>query len=435
MTPATAPDRRTLSRSELRTLALAALGGALEYYDFIIFVFLAAPIGKLFFPPDTPDWLRLLQTWGLFAAGYLARPLGGVIMAHFGDRTGRKRMFTLSVFLMAVPTLLIGMLPTYADIGYAAPFALLLMRLLQGAAVGGEVPGAWTFVAEHVPERRIGFACGTLTSGLTVGILLGSLIAGAVNNVYSPTEVQAWAWRIPFLAGGAFGFLAVFLRRLLAETPIFEELRRRRALVEGLPLKVVLAGHGSAVIMSMLLTWVLTAGIVVVILMTPTLLAQLYSIPPARALTANTFATLGLCVGCVAYGLLADRIGAARALLFGCVALLVATYALYLGVGRAPEYLFPLYALTGFCVGVVGVIPTLLVAAFPPAVRFSGISFAYNVAYAIFGGLTPLVVAGMMKSVALAPAHYVAALCLLGAGVALIAGRRPLDGAIPVPSP
>jgi MFS family permease len=431
MTTAIAPDRRTLSRSELRTLALAALGGALEYYDFIIFVFLAAPIGKLFFPPDTPDWLRLLQTWSLFAAGYLARPLGGVIMAHFGDRTGRKKMFTLSVFLMAVPTLLIGMLPTYADIGYAAPFALLLMRLLQGAAVGGEVPGAWTFVAEHVPERRIGFACGTLTSGLTAGILLGSLIAGAVNNTYSAAEVQAWAWRIPFLIGGMFGFLAVFLRRLLAETPIFEELRRRRALVEGLPLKVVLAGHGGAVVTSMLLTWVLTAGIVVVILMTPTLLAQLYSIPPARTLTANTFATLGLCAGCVAYGLLADRIGAARALLLGCMALLVATYALYLGVARAPQYLFALYALTGFCVGVVGVIPALLVAAFPPAVRFSGISFAYNVAYAIFGGLTPLIVAALMKSVALAPAHYVAVLCSLGAAVAL---SIELRRAAPAPS-
>ena len=424
MTTAIAPDRRTLSRGELRTLALAALGGALEYYDFIIFVFLAAPIGRLFFPPDTPDWLRLLQTWSLFAAGYLARPLGGVIMAHFGDRTGRKKMFTLSVFLMAVPTLLIGLLPTYADIGYAAPLALLLMRLLQGAAVGGEVPGAWTFVAEHVPERRIGFACGTLTSGLTVGILLGSLIAGAVNNAYSAAEVQAWAWRIPFLIGGAFGFLAVFLRRLLAETPVFEELRRRRALVEGLPLKVVLAGHGRAVIVSMLLTWVLTAGIVVVILMTPTLLAQLYSIAPARTLTANTFATLGLCFGCVAYGLLADRIGAARALLLGCIALLAATYALYLGVGRAPDYLFALYALAGFCVGVVGVIPALLVAAFPPAVRFSGISFAYNVAYAIFGGLTPLVVAGSMKVIALAPAHYVAALCIVGSAVALSAGPR-----------
>jgi MFS family permease len=433
MTTVPAPGRRTLSRSELRTLALAALGGALEYYDFIIFVFLAAPIGKLFFPPDTPDWLRLLQTWSLFAAGYLARPLGGVIMAHFGDRSGRKRMFMLSVLLMAVPTLLIGLLPTYADIGYAAPLALLLLRLLQGAAVGGEVPGAWTFVAEHVPERRVGFACGTLTAGLTVGILLGSLIAGVVNKVYNAAELQAWAWRIPFLIGGVFGFLAVFLRRMLAETPVFEELRRRRALVEGMPLKVVLAGHGRAVVVVMLLTWVLTAGIVVVILMTPTLLAQMYSLAPARTLAANTWATLALCVGCVAFGLLADRIGAARALLVGCPLLLVAVYALYLGVGANPDALPVLYALAGFCVGVVGVIPTLLVAAFPAEVRFSGISFAYNVAYAVVGGVTPLIVAALVKSTALAPAHYVAALCLLGAGIAFFIGRQravsaPLPG-------
>jgi len=423
VTIAPAADRHALNRSEVRTLALAALGGALEYYDFIIFVFLAAPIGQLFFPPDTPDWLRLLQTWSLFAAGYLARPLGGVIMAHFGDRSGRKRMFMLSVLLMAVPTLLIGLLPTYADIGYAAPLALLLLRLLQGAAVGGEVPGAWTFVAEHVPERRVAFACGTLTAGLTVGILLGSLIAGTVNKVYNAAELLAWAWRIPFLIGGVFGFLAVFLRRLLAETPVFEELRRRRALVEGMPLKVVLAGHGRAVVLVMLLTWVLTAGIVVVILMTPTLLAQMYSLAPARTLAANTLATLALCVGCVAYGLLADRIGAARALLIGCPLLLVAVYALYLGVGADPDALPVLYALAGFCVGVVGVIPALLVAAFPPAVRFTGISFAYNVAYAIVGGVTPLVVATLMKSVALAPAHYVAALCVVGVAVALFLGR------------
>jgi len=424
-------DRHRLSRGEVRTLALAALGGALEYYDFIIFVFLAAPIGRIFFPPETPDWLRLLQTWGLFAAGYLARPLGGVIMAHFGDRDGRKRMFMLSVLLMAVPTLLIGLLPTYADIGYAAPLALLLLRLLQGAAVGGEVPGAWTFVSEHVPPRRVGFACGTLTAGLTVGILLGSVIAGVLNKVYNAAELQAWAWRIPFLIGGVFGFFAVFLRRLLAETPVFEELRRRRALVEGLPLKVVLAGHGRAVIVTMLLTWMLTAGIVVVILMTPTLLAQLYSLPPATTLSANTLATLALCLGCVVYGRFADRFGAARTLFAGCLLLLLATYALYIGTARMPEALPVLYAVAGFCVGCVGVIPMLLVAAFPPAVRFSGISFAYNVAYAIFGGLTPLIVAALMKSVALAPAHYVAVLCSVGAAVALSIDRRRV---VPAPS-
>lgn len=409
----------TLNRSDMKTLALAALGGALEFYDFIIFGFFVATIGQLFFPPETADWLRLLQAWGLFAAGYFARPLGGIVMAHFGDRNGRKRMFTLSVFMMAIPTLLIGLLPTYASIGYAAPLALLLLRVVQGAAIGGEVPGAWTFVAEHVPANRVGFACGTLTSGLTIGILFGALMATAITRSFSAAEVLAFGWRIPFLVGGVFGFFAVFLRRLLAETPVFEEMRRRNELVQGLPLKSVLAGHGRAVIVSMLLTWVLTAAIVVVILMTPTLIQKLFSIAPADALAASSVATLGLSIGCVVFGLAADRFGAARIVAVGCALLLLAVYALYFGLASAPQRLIPLYACAGFCVGVTGVIPTVLVRAFPPAVRFSGISFAYNIAYAIFGGLTPLMVSLMMKSQPLAPAHYVAALCVVGIVVGL----------------
>jgi MFS family permease len=410
---------RPLTMQDARTLALAALGGALEFYDFIIFVFFTAVIGQLFFPPDTADWLRQLQAFGLFAAGYLARPLGGIIMAHHGDRTGRKRMFSLSVFLMAVPTLLIGALPTYATAGYAAPLALLALRILQGAAVGGEVPGAWVFVSEHVPGRRVGFACGTLTSGLTLGILLGSLVATTVNKVYTPAQVQAFGWRVPFIVGGVFGFCSVFLRRWLAETPVFEEMRQRKALVEELPLKAVLRGHVGAVVVSMLLTWLLTAGIVVVILMTPTLVQKMYGIAPAQALEANSAATLALTAGCVCFGLLADRFGAGRVLGAGSLALLVTTYVLYRGLASSPEHLVALYALTGFCVGVVGVVPTVMVHAFPPAVRFSGISFSYNVAYAIFGGLTPLAVTLMMKTNPLAPAHYVAALCGVGLAVAL----------------
>ncbi|HET7923873.1 MAG TPA: MFS transporter, partial [Rhodanobacteraceae bacterium] len=299
------------------------------------------------------------------------------------------------------------------------------MRILQGAAVGGEVPGAWTFVAEHVPERRTGFACGTLTAGLTVGILIGSLIATWVNKSWSAADVQAYAWRIPFLIGGVFGFFAVFLRRLLAETPVFEDMRRRRALVEGLPLRVVLAGHGRAVAQSMLLTWVLTAAIVVVILMTPTLVQTLFGVSLAEALAANSLATLGLTLGCVAFGWLADRFGAERMLMLGCAALLASTYALYLGLGQSTQHLDSLYGVAGFCVGVVGVIPTVLVRAFPAPVRFSGISFAYNVAYAVFAGLTLFSMPILTKQQPLAPAHYVAALCLVGvATAAWIAATR-----------
>ena len=184
---------RPLGRSDYKTLGLAALGGALEFYDFIIFVFFAPAIGQLFFPAAMPDWLRQVQTFGIFAAGYLARPLGGIIMAHFGDLFGRKRMFTLSVLLMSVPTLMMGLLPTYASIGLLAPVLLLVLRVLQGAAVGGEVPGAWVFVSEHVPQRHIGYACGTLTAGLTAGILLGSLVASGVNRHFAPAEITGFA--------------------------------------------------------------------------------------------------------------------------------------------------------------------------------------------------------------------------------------------------
>ncbi|CAK7009542.1 MAG: Sialic acid transporter NanT [Citrobacter freundii] len=234
---------RPLNRQDYKTLTLAALGGALEFYDFIIFVFFAAVVGELFFPADIPEWLRQVQTFGIFAAGYLARPLGGIIMAHFGDLVGRKKMFTLSILLMAIPTLAIGLLPTYASMGILAPLLLLLMRILQGAAIGGEVPGAWVFVAEHVPERRIGIACGTLTAGLTVGILLGSVVATLVNTSLTQQAVHDYGWRIPFLLGGVFGLVAMYLRRWLQETPIFLEMQQRKALAQELPVKSVVSKH------------------------------------------------------------------------------------------------------------------------------------------------------------------------------------------------
>ena len=147
--PADNQTSQSLTRADLRTLGLASIGGALEFYDFIIFVFFTAAIGKVFFAAGQPDWIREAQTFGIFAAGYLARPFGGLVMAHFGDKYGRKRIFLLSVLLMAIPTFLIGCLPTYRSIGVAAPLLLLVLRVLQGAAIEGEAPGAWVFVAEH----------------------------------------------------------------------------------------------------------------------------------------------------------------------------------------------------------------------------------------------------------------------------------------------
>ncbi|MGN6328022.1 MAG: MFS transporter [Rhodanobacter sp.] len=420
MPPDTVPLERGLDRRDARTLSLAALGGALEFYDFVVFVFFAIPLGHLFFPPATAPWLAQLQVFGIFAAGYLARPLGGIVLAHYGDTLGRKKMFMLSVLLMALPTLGIGLLPVYAQIGALAPLLLLLLRVVQGIAVGGEVPGAWVFVAEHVPRRRVGFACASLTSGLTVGILIGSLVAAAINNVLTPAEVLDHGWRWPFLVGGVFGFIAVWLRRWLSETPVFEAMQARRELVSGLPLKRVLERHLPSVLLSMLVTWMLTAAIVVMILMTPSLVQSTFHIAPARAFLGNNVASFALALGCLFYGWLADRVGHARALLPGTVGLLLASYALYLDLQAGGAHFLELYALAGFAVGVVGVVPAVMVAAFPPAVRFSGLSFSYNIAYALFGGLTPPLIGLLVRHAGvLAPAHYVAFTALIGAGVAL----------------
>ena len=415
---------RALSGQDYRTLVLAALGGALEFYDFIIFVFFAVVIGQLFFPADMPEWLRQVQTFGIFAAGYLARPLGGIVMAHFGDLLGRKRMFMLSIFLMAVPTLLIGLLPTYASIGILAPLLLLALRVLQGAAIGGEVPGAWVFVSEHVPPRHTGFACGTLTAGLTGGILLGSLVAMSINRSYTPAEILIEGWRVPFIIGGVFGLISVWLRQYLHETPVFKEMQAMQQLADEMPLKKVIREHRAAVVLTILMTWVLSAAIVVMILMTPTLIQKLFGIAAVTALQANSIATLFLSIGCITFGAAADRFDAGRVLIVGCVMLAITSYMFYMQVAQSVQHIDEFYALCGFFVGVIGVVPSVAVKAFPALVRFSGLSFSYNLAYAVFGGLTPVMVSLMIPLNKFAPAYYVVALCVIGGAIGVYLVRR-----------
>jgi MFS family permease len=405
-------DRR--AGHEFRTLWLSSLGGALEFYDFVIFVFFTGVIGKLFFSADLPDWARQTQVFGIFAAGYVMRPLGGIVMAHFGDRHGRKRMFTLSVLLMAIPTLLIGLLPTYRTLGVAAPLALLALRLVQGAAIGGEAPGGWVFVAEHARPGRSGLAIGLLTGGLTGGILIGSLVAAVVNVAFSPVQIADGLWRLPFLIGGVFGFIAMFLRRWLEETPVFQEMQARASLSRSLPLGAVLKRERRAVAVSMVCTWMLTAGIVVLILMAPALLQRSFGLSARATLLANLAGAAALCISVLAVGAATDRFGVRRVAIPAGILMIAATYGLFLGAERAPSALALFYALAGLGCGAVVVAPIVMVRAFPPEVRFTGVSLSYNVIYAIAGGLTPLLAASLAHVDRLGPAHYVAAIVVIG---------------------
>ncbi|MCO6537687.1 MULTISPECIES: MFS transporter [unclassified Gilliamella] len=412
---------RTLNAQDYKTLSLSALGGALEFYDFIIFVFFSITISHLFFPNDMPDWLSQVQTFGIFAAGYLIRPLGGIVMAHFGDRFGRKRMFTLSILLMALPTLFIGCLPTYINIGIFAPLLLLFMRLCQGLAVGGEVPGAWTFVSEHVPKNKIGLACGILTSGLSLGILLGSLVSTAMNKCLSSEQLIDWGWRIPFIVGGVFGLIAMYLRRWLKETPIFLEMqnRKQQELAKKIPVLTVLTGYLPQTILSMLLTWVLSAGIMVIMLMTPILLQKQFGYSAIDALQGNILAIIGLIISCTFYGMMMDKFAMGKVMLIGCVIATIVIAIFYLSLDN-PHLLFITYSLAGFSVGVVGSFAYFMVRVFPTQIRYSGVSFSFNMAYAIAGGLTPLLISFLSDFVSkMAPAIYVIGLFGFGALIGL----------------
>lgn len=384
------------SRGDRRTLGLAALGGALEIYDFIIFVFFALTLSQLFFPPEMPEWLRLLQSFGIFVTGYLARPLGGIVMAHFADHLGRKRVFSLSILMMALPCLMIGVMPTYAEIGYAAPLILLALRILQGAAVGGEVPSAWTFVAEHAPPGRRGYALGFLQAGLTFGYLLGALTATLLAQAFSAEEILDYAWRYPFLLGGVFGVIGVWLRRWLSETPVFLALRERKEQPVKFPLRQVLGAHRGALIPAALLTCVLTSAVVVLVVITPTVMQQRFGMSAAHTFALSSVGIVFLNIGCVLAGLLVDRLGAWRALMIYSALLPLGIAALYASLVGQWGMTWLAYALAGLCCGVVGVVPSVMVGLFPAQIRVSGISFTYNVAYALWASTTPLALIALM---------------------------------------
>jgi MFS family permease len=412
------------TRSDYKTLGLAALGGALEIYDFIIFVFFALTLSQLFFPPEMPEWLRLLQSFGIFVTGYLARPLGGILMAHFADRLGRKKVFSLSILMMALPCLLIGIMPTYAQIGYWAPLLLLVLRVLQGAAVGGEVPSAWVFVAEHAPNGHRGYALGFLQAGLTFGYLIGALTATFLAQAFTPTQILDFAWRYPFLLGGVFGVIGVWLRRWLSETPVFMAMQAQRDAAVELPLRTVLREHRLAMLPAMILTCVLTSAVVVFVVITPTMMQKTFGMTASHTFALSALGIVFLNIGCVLAGLLVDRIGAWRTVMLYSLLLPLGIGVLYGCLISGGNWTGLAYAIAGLSCGVVGAVPSVMISLFPARVRVSGISFTYNIAYAAWASITPLLLIGLMPWSPWICVMFCAVMGAVGVGSAAYFGTR-----------
>lgn len=406
-----------------RLMALSGVGGALEFFDFVIFLFLAPIISKNFFPPDTPGWLADVQALGIFAAGYVFRPLGGVIMAHYGDRSGRKQVFLASILLMAFATTGIALIPSYATAGWLAPIALILLRSVQGIAIGGEAPGAWTFVAEHVAPRHLALACSFMSSSLIAGVFLASMVTIATHQYFSPEAMLDYGWRIPFIVAGVLGLVSAVLRRWLSETPVFLRVRQQRTVAKSIPIMVVLRRHWEALLISVAATWILSAVVIVTTLMTPFILQNRYQFEAKAVLAISAFGSPFVCLGGVFAGYLADRIGLGRYFILASFPFAMATWLFYTQVSPTSGNVYLLYGLASFFNGMAGVIPCFMVRAFPGSVRFTGISLAYNLTFAVFGGLTPLVIAALLPAAPLFHMQYLFAVAigmvLLGAYVSL----------------
>jgi MFS family permease len=237
-----------------RMILLASLGGALEFYDFVVFGVFATAIAAAFFPTANPVVSQMLAYAG-FAIGYFARPVGGIVLGHFGDRVGRRIVFTGSMLVVSVVTLAMALLPTYAQCGVAAPLLLLALRLVQGFCLGGEIPGAITYAVETVPQRA-SLVCGVVFACLNAGVLLATLVNLGAQELLPPAALPGWGWRIGFLVGGLLGLLGFRLRRALEETPAFAQMQRR---VARLPLREVIAAHPWPVLVGIAVT-AATAG-------------------------------------------------------------------------------------------------------------------------------------------------------------------------------
>lgn len=380
-----------LSRGELKTLGLSSLGGILEFYDFIIVFFFAKIISQHFFPAGIGEFWAMLNTYGTFAAGYLARPLGGVVMAHFGDKFGRKNMFMLSIALMVIPTFSLAVIPTYETIGYAAPLFLILVRICQGIEIGGELPGAWVFIHEHAPAGHKNAFVGFLTGCVTGGILLGSFVALLMNFIYTPAELSDWAWRVPFVIGGVFGLISIYLRRFLQETPVFKKMRESKALAK-FPLEEVVKTSRFGIWISMFITWVLTGCIVVFILLMPGFVGGVLGFSPFETTYFQMGGLVCIVSSCWLTGRLADKHNPSTLCILFSAGFAVSSVAffslLYTAAPVVSEVVLAYFA-TCFFAGIMNFCPIFMCDVFPARIRFSGISFAYNIAYALSGAFTP----------------------------------------------
>jgi MFS transporter, MHS family, proline/betaine transporter len=409
-----------------RAIVACAVGQVFELYDFAIYGFLAAAIARNFFPSSDP-LNSLLSTFATFGVGFLTRPLGALVIGHFGDRHGRKRALVLTIGIMAAATGCTGLIPGYATLGLWAPVLLLACRLLQGFSTGGEWGGAATFIIEYAPPGRRGFFGSLQQVSTGVAQLTAISTAFALNSILDQPALDGWGWRVPFLVGFLLAPVGYYLRSRVSETPEFERNAAAKR-VAAAPLRDALTIHRMAVLTCFGLTIIWTVATFVFLTFMPTFAVQTLKIAPSTALGSTTIAAL-INVTCLPFaGMLSDRIGRKPMMMASALGFLVLAYPLFFLVTSRPGFatLLLAQAVAAFLYSMFnGVASAALCELFPTSVRYTALSVGYNGAVMIFGGFAPFIATFLIRLTGdpIAPTYYVMACAL----VSLIVIARMTD--------
>ncbi|MEM1153098.1 MAG: MFS transporter [Pseudomonadota bacterium] len=390
-------------KNRYQAIFLSSLGGGLEYYDFVIYAVFVASLGQVFFPTQDPN-AQLLAAFAVFAAGYLVRPVGGLIFSHFGDRFGRRVMLRITIGGMAASTICMALLPGYAQWGVLATALFVLLRLVQGLCLGGEIPGAMVLLTEVMPRRR-GFVCGCLFGLLNFGLLLAHAIHWAIITYLPAEDVLRYGWRAAFLLGGAFAVIGFVLRARLIESPVFLAMER---VVRKIPIATLLSKNWRAVLAGVAITAMGASFVAMIFIYMNGYLTNVieYAADPvafAGLVGVSVFTLMPPLVGAAG-----DRLGLKPAGIFATLVFAAVIVPCYMWIlSGQPNILSGIVIATIFGVSAWGIGAPMLTAIFPTDVRYSGVAVSYNLGFALVGGLTPLLATWLIQhyELHLAPAY------------------------------
>ena len=404
------PDERVVRRA----VAGAAMGNAVEWFDYAIYSYLITSVGLNFFPDSSPA-ARTLLTFSGIAIPFALRPLGGLVLGPLGDKFGRRRVLSLTILFMSGATFCIGLIPPHTTIGVAAPLLLVLLRLIQGFSTGGEYGGAATFIAEYAPDRRRGFFGAFLEFGTLGGYVLGASLATVFQLSLSEQAMNSWGWRIPFLIAAPLGLVGFYLRNKLEDTPAFQQLAHGEP--QSVPFGEMLSDNWPQILNLMGIVILLNVADYTVLTYMPTYLTQVLGISEAESNLTLIGIMLVMMLLIAPVGALSDRVGRKPLLLASAVGFLVLSYpaVALINMRAVLPVTFGLAVLGLLLLLMLGTIGSTFPAMFPTKNRYGGMSIGYSLSTAMFGGTAPIVISALITKTGNTsiPAFYIMAAALI----------------------